>query len=120
VGEHFGSALREGYVVNWRFGQDIETALAGNGGLANASANGGAAAVGDINSGSNAGNAIGVGDTMGSMVCDKWGKCYPGEGGAVAVDGGVIANSTDLGITVNGGAAIADASGGNYNVAFVS
>jgi hypothetical protein len=81
-----------------------ETALAGNGGAANASANGGAVAVGDINSGGNVGNAIGVGDTM----------------GGVAVDGGSIANSTNLGVGANGGTAISDASGGDYNVAFVS
>ncbi len=81
-----------------------EVASAGNGGGADASANGGAVAVGDINSGGNAGNAIGVGDTL----------------GGVAVDGGAMANSTNLNVTSNGGTAIADASGGNYNVAFVS
>jgi hypothetical protein len=105
--------------MNFGFGQ-TETALAGNGGLANASANGGAAAIGDINSGANVGNAIAVGDTMGAMVCDEWGKCYPGGGGGVAVGGGSISNSTSLGASVNGGAAIADASGGDYNVSFVS
>jgi hypothetical protein len=57
------------------------------------------------NGGGNAGNAIGVGDTS---------------GGSVAVDGGDVANLTDLGITANGGTAIADASGGDYNLAFVS
>jgi hypothetical protein len=31
-----------------------------------------------------------------------------------------VGNLTDLGITANGGTAIADASGGNYNLAFVS
>ena len=62
-------------------------------------------AIGDINSGGNAGSAIGVGDTS---------------GGSVFVDGGSVANLTDLGITANGGTAIADASGGNYNLAFVS
>jgi hypothetical protein len=102
------------------FAQDVETAVAGNGGGANASANGGAAALGDINSGANAGNAIGVGDTMGSLICDKYGKCYPAGDGGVAVDGGDVANATNVGVTVNGGTAIADASGGNYNVAFVS
>jgi hypothetical protein len=90
------------------FGADAvvpsETALAGNGGAANSSANGGAVAIGDVNSGGNAGSAIGVGDTM----------------GGVAVDGGMIANSTNLGVSANGGTAISDASGGNYNVAFVS
>jgi hypothetical protein len=82
-----------------------DIASAGNGGVATASANGGAVAVGDINSGGNAGNAIGVGDT--------W-------GGSVGVDGGTVGNLTDLDITASGGTAIADASGGNYNLAFVS
>ena len=50
------------------------------------------------------GNAIGVGDT--------WGP--------VAVDGGSVANLTDIGVSANGGTAIADASGGDYNLAFVS
>ncbi len=68
-----------------------------------ASANGGAVAVGDVNSGSNAGNAIGVGDTV----------------GGVAVDGGAVANATTLDIAANGGVGIADASGGDDNIAFV-
>ncbi|MCC2628330.1 MAG: hypothetical protein K0S14_1980 [Thermomicrobiales bacterium] len=55
--------------------------------------------------GGNAGNAIGVGDT--------W-------GGSVAVDGGSVGNSTQLSVSANGGTAIADASGGDYNLAFVS
>jgi hypothetical protein len=82
-----------------------DIASAGNGGVATASASGGAVSIQDINSGGNAGNAIGVGDT--------W-------GGPVAVDGGTVANLTDLNITANGGTAIADASGGDYNLAFVS
>ena len=81
-----------------------DIASAGNGGVATASANGGAVSIADINSGGNAGNAIGVGDTSGS----------------VAVDGGTVGNLTDLNITANGGTAIADASGGDYNLAFVS
>ena len=81
-----------------------DIASAGNGGVATASASGGAVSIGDVNSGGNAGNAIGVGDTSGS----------------VAVDGGSVANLTDLSITANGGTAIADASGGDYNLAFVS
>jgi hypothetical protein len=36
----------------------------------------------------------------------------------VAVDGGTMADSTTLGISANGGTAIADASGGDYNLAF--
>ena len=85
--------------------QFIDTASAGNGGVATASANGGAVSVGNINSGGNVCNAIGVGDT--------W-------GGPVGVDGGACLNTTALDITANGGTAIADASGGNYNLAFVS
>ena len=84
-------------------GNDI--ASAGNGGVATASANGGAVGTGDINSGGNAGNAIGIGDTY---------------GGPVYADGGAVANSTQLSISANGGTAIADASGGDYNLAFVS
>ena len=42
---------------------DTDTASAGNGGVATASANGGAVSVGDINSGGNVCNAIGIGDT---------------------------------------------------------
>jgi hypothetical protein len=83
---------------------DDEIAAAGNGGTAEASANGGAVATGDINSGGNAGSAIGVGDTYGS----------------VAVDGGAIANSTSLDVSALGGTAISDASGGEYNIAFLS
>jgi hypothetical protein len=81
-----------------------DVASSGNGGVATASANGGAVSLGDVNSGGNAGNAIGVGDTVGT----------------VGVDGGSVANSTDLSVSANGGTAIADASGGNYNLAFVS
>ncbi len=45
----------------------VEIASAGNGGVANAAANGGAISTGNINSGGNVGNAISVGDT----------SCYP-------------------------------------------
>ena len=100
--------------------QFIDTASAGNGGVATASANGGAVAIGDVNSGGNAGNAIGVGDTSGGLVCDEWGKCSEVGGGAVNVYGGDVANATTLGVSANGGTAIADASGGDYNLAFVS
>jgi hypothetical protein len=81
-----------------------DIASAGNGGVATASANGGAVSVGNINSGGNACNAIGVGDTFADPV----------------VNGGSCLNTTALGITVDGGTAIADASGGDYNLAFVS
>lgn len=96
-----------------------EIAAAGNGGTADASANGGAVAVGNVNSGDNSGNSIGIGNTGSAPECDKWGKCYGGSSGSVAVDGGAIANSTDLTIEADGGTGIADASGGDENVAFI-
>src|SRR4028118_1207789 len=64
------------------FGDDeswTDIASAGNGGVATASANGGVVAIGDVNSGGNAGSAIGIGDTSGG----------PGGGG-----GGTRGNST--------------------------
>jgi len=105
-----------------------DTAAAGNGGTADASANGGAVVIGDINSGLNSGNAIAVGnvgdDDHGDMVCDKWGKCYPvhddDDGGAVAIAGGDVTSATSIDISADGGVAIADASGGDNNFAFVS
>ena len=86
--------------------QDLteDIASAGNGGVATAGANGGAVSAGDINSGGNAGNAIGIGDTFADPV----------------VYGGDILNQTGLGVEVDGGTAIADATGGNNNLAFVS
>jgi hypothetical protein len=103
-----GSAVAQSSLRDRFFGvdeSDVDVASAGNGGVATASANGGAVAIGDINSGGNAGSAIGVGDT--------W-------GGPVSVNGGSMANLTDLGVSASGGTAIADASGGSYNLAFVS
>ena len=85
--------------------QFIDTASAGNGGVATAAANGGAVAAGDINSGGNVGSAIAVGNTYGPDP---------------DVYGGDILNQTGLAVEVDGGTAIADASGGNYNLAFVS
>jgi hypothetical protein len=85
--------------------QFTDTASAGNGGVATAAANGGAVSAGDINSGGNVGNAIAVGNTYGPDP---------------DVNGGDILNQTGLAVDVNGGTAIADASGGNYNLAFVS
>jgi hypothetical protein len=78
-----------------------DIATAGSGGYATASASGGTTVIGDINSGGNAGNVISVGETT----------------GAVWVDGGDVSNSTSIGVTADGGTAIADASGGSYNVA---
>ena len=81
-----------------------DVASSGNGGVATSSANGGAVSIGDVNSGGNAGNAIGVGDT--------WGR---GHGRRRH-----LGNMTDLNISAYGGTAISDASGGDYNLAFVS
>ena len=85
-----------------------DVASAGNGGVATASANGGAVSIGDINSGGNVCNAIGIGDTSAAVPVDP------------QVFGGDCANLTAHDVSVNGGTAIADASGGNYNLAFVS
>ena len=81
------------------------TANAGNGGTADAGADGGSITLGDVNSGDNAGSGIDVGDTT---------------NGAVAVDGGDVTTTTDLDISADGGTAMADASGGDGNFAFVS
>ena len=100
------SGLLAAVVTGPRPGQLLaqeEIAAAGNGGTADASANGGAVATGNLNSGENTGHAIGVGDTQGS----------------VAVDGGASANSTSLDVAAEGGTAISDASGGDENVAFI-
>ena len=82
-----------------------DVASAGNGGVATASANGGAVSIGDINSGGNTGCAIGIGDTFGPDP---------------TVTGCDVLNTTGIDVAVNGGTAIADASGGDYNLAFVS
>ncbi|MFN8593969.1 MAG: hypothetical protein U0031_21145 [Thermomicrobiales bacterium] len=85
--------------------QVTDTASAGNGGVATAAGNGGAVSAGNINSGGNVGSAIAVGDTMGPDP---------------DVYGGDIANSTSMAVAVDGGTGIADATGGNNNLAFVS
>src|SRR5687767_14732567 len=91
---------------------DSELASAGNGGLSDASADGGAIAVEDVNSGGNAGSAIGVGDS--------WGGGYDACGNAVGgvfIDGGEVINETIISVSADGGTAIADASGGDGNIA---
>ena len=101
-------AAAQGRLQDAFFGGDDgagDVASAGNGGVATASANGGAVSAGDINSGGNVCNAIGIGNTYGPDPDVYGGDCL---------------NTTALGITVDGGTAIADASGGNYNLAFVS
>jgi hypothetical protein len=85
--------------------QITDIASAGNGGVATAAGNGGAVSAGNINSGGNVGSAIAVGDTYGPDP---------------AVYGGDIANATSLGVAVDGGTGIADATGGNNTLAFVS
>jgi hypothetical protein len=75
-------------------------ASAGSGGFASANAQGGTVSIGDINSGGNVGNTISVGNTRGS----------------VRVSGGTVSNTTDISVSADGGTAIADASGGDYNV----
>ena len=90
------AGLRSGWTA-------AEEAAAGNGGTAGSAANGGAIAVRDVSSGGTTGHAIGIGDTPGS----------------VTVEGGVAANATNLDASANGGSAIAAASGGDENDAFV-
>src|SRR5215211_1022038 len=85
--------------------QVTDIASAGNGGVATAAGNGGAVSAGDINSGGNVGSAIAIGNTYGPDP---------------DVYGGDILNQTGLAVEVDGGTAIADATGGNNNLAFVS
>jgi hypothetical protein len=87
----------------WPASAQEEIAASGNGGAADAPANGGAVATGDGISGDNAGNVIGVSDTV----------------GRVEVDGGASANATSLDVAADGGTAVADASGGDENLAFL-
>jgi hypothetical protein len=89
-----------------------EVASAGNGGLSDASANGGAIAVENVNSGGNVGSAIAVGDTWGGGY-DSCGNAV----GGVSIDGGEVINETTITVSADGGTAIADASGGDGNIA---
>lgn len=82
----------------------LDAASAGNGGWAGADADGGAVTISDVNSGGNAGNAISVGNTS-----------Y----GGVYVRGGTATNAAAIGVSTDGGGAIADASGGWGNVAAI-
>jgi hypothetical protein len=78
-----------------------ETTSSGNGGVSNASANGGAIQIGDVNSGGNAGNAIEVGDTH----CAAAPYNAPGGGGGGKAGGaGTIRAlpSTGAGVTAAG------------------
>jgi hypothetical protein len=87
-------------------------ASAGNGGRANASADGGIVVIGKINSGGNSGNTINVGDIGGGH-----GEC---SAGPIFINGGDVDNSTNVNIDAGGGTAIADASGGSGNLAAAS
>ena len=91
---------------------ESELASAGNGGVSDAGADGGAISVENVNSGGNVGSAIAVGDT--------WGGGYDACGNAVGgvyIDGGEVINETTITVSADGGTAIADASGGDGNIA---
>lgn len=85
--------------VSWNSVTAQDVRSVGNGGVAGASANGGSVSVGDINSDGMSGSAIAVGDST----------------GGVEIDGGTMTSSTSLSLTADGGAALADASGGDGN-----
>jgi hypothetical protein len=79
-----------------------ETTSSGNGGVSNASANGGAIQIGDVNSGGNAGNAISVGDThCAAAPYNAPAGGGGGGGGSKAAGGGTIRAlpSTGVGVT---------------------
>jgi hypothetical protein len=85
-----------------RFGDFKETVVAaGNGGTANATANGGSVSLGDVSFGN-------------TEVA--YSAATEGDGN----DGGDVFVSNGFGISADGGLAVADASGGDYNIAFVS
>jgi hypothetical protein len=75
---------------------------AGNGGSGDCGANGGAAGLGNVNSGGNAGSDIGIGNTVGE----------------VDVDGGDWSWATRLRANQNGGSAVCSGPGGGFNVGF--
>jgi hypothetical protein len=89
--------------------QQTDTASSGNGGVADASANGGAVSIQDINSGGNAGNAISVGDTVcaGAAHAPSGGGGKPDGGKTISGGGGRGGQiralpSTGIGITETG------------------
>jgi hypothetical protein len=99
-----------------------DIAAAGNGGASDASANGGAIAAENVNSGGNVGSAIAVGDTYGGYGCLSGERSYAVgsanmAAGGVFIDGGTVTNETIISVSADGGTAIADASGGDNNVA---
>jgi hypothetical protein len=66
-----GTAIGDASGGNFNVSTGDDISVAGQGGGANASANGGAIAVGDVNSGGNAGNAIVVGNTTNCLPCPE-------------------------------------------------
>ncbi|MBA2520384.1 MAG: hypothetical protein H0V24_12015 [Chloroflexia bacterium] len=84
---------------------------AGNGGTARASADGGLVIVGDLILGNNEGNQVNVGST------GSTGSGGSGVSGGCLVDGGSVINEANIDISADGGIAIADASGGDDNIA---
>lgn len=94
-----------------------QTAAAGNGGTADAGANGGAIAAQDVNSGDNTGNAISVGNTYAAGCAPLDSNGNPIMVSAVEIDGGTVVNETNINVSADGGTAIADASGGDNNIA---
>jgi hypothetical protein len=83
-------------------------AAAGNAGVAVAQANGGMIDLDDVNSGFNSGNTIAV--SAGSAPC-SYGPSN------VAISGGTVSNETTLKLSADGGIAVANANGGDDNVA---
>lgn len=96
---------------------DDGIAAAGNGGSADSAANGGAIAVENVNSGSNRGNAISVGDTFAAGCAPLDSSGNPVAVSAVQIDGGTVTNTTTIKVSADGGTAISDASGGDNNIA---
>jgi hypothetical protein len=101
-------------------------AEAGNGGEADANANGGMIEIGDINSGNNTGNVLNVRNTGGDG-CGGGGGTGGGNrnrtggggggGGSTIVSGGNSSNETNIDLSADGGIAVANANGGDDNVA---
>ena len=87
---------------------DGGNAAAGNGGVALAEANGGAIAVGNINSGGNRGNTI--------LLSLRNGGWF-GRASSIRINGGSVRNETTVRISANGGTAVANANGGDDNIA---
>ena len=85
-------------------------AEAGNAGVAIAESNGGMIDLDEINSGRNTGNAIAV--SAGSSPCG-----YGYAPSNVAIDGGSVSNETTVRLSADGGVAVANANGGDDNIA---